>query len=216
VSEIRDSITTWIRQLKAGEAEAAQHLWENYFLRMVELARQKLAGAARTVADEEDVALSAFRSFCLRAREGRFTQLTDRGNLWPLLMAITTNKSVDLIRHLNRQRRGGRGGTGASESGDGNCMGSRGAEIVGSLSQLLSREPDPEFAIQMADELQQQLDRLNETGDTDLRRIALLKLEGCSTTEIAATIGCVRRSVERKLQVISAIWAANLEGDVDT
>ena len=213
MSDIQDSITTWIHQLKSGEADAAQHLWQHYFVRMVELARQKLAGAPRAVADEEDVALSAFRSFCLRAREGRFTQLTDRDNLWPLLMAITTNKSVDLIRHLNRQRRGG---TGTPDSGDTGRTVSKEADIASSLSDLLSREPDPEFTVQMADELQHQLLRLDQSGDADLRKIALLKLEGCSTTEIAATIGCVRRSVERKLQVIAAIWAANSEGTDDS
>lgn len=212
MSDLQESITTWIQQLKAGQADAAQHLWETYFLRMVELARQKLAGTKKTVADEEDVAVSAFRSFCVRAREGRFTQLTDRDNLWPLLMAITQNKSIDMIRRQNRQRRGG---TGAKEP-EPLSLGRIIDETANSLSDLLSREPDPEFAALMADELQHQLQHLDNAGDPDLKLIALLKLEGCSTTEIAGSIGCVRRSVERKLQVISAIWAANSKGDVES
>lgn len=72
---------------------------------MVVLARRRLEGTARAAADEEDVALSAFRSFCLGAREGRFPQLQDSGSLWPLLMVITANKSVDLTRRNNRLRR---------------------------------------------------------------------------------------------------------------
>ncbi|MFN8705174.1 MAG: ECF-type sigma factor, partial [Planctomyces sp.] len=74
------SITFWINQLKTGDVEAAQRLWELYFLRMVELARRKLEGVPKAVADEEDVALSAFRSFCSGARQGRFSQLVDRDN----------------------------------------------------------------------------------------------------------------------------------------
>ena len=41
VSDIQDSSTAWIQQLKAGEAEAALHLWENYFLRMVVITQNK-------------------------------------------------------------------------------------------------------------------------------------------------------------------------------
>ena len=64
----RNTVTLWIDQLKAGDAQAAQRLWETYFQRMVELARRKLEGAKKGAADEEDVALSAFKSFAL-ARE---------------------------------------------------------------------------------------------------------------------------------------------------
>lgn len=212
MSDIQESITAWIQQLKSGDAEAAQRLWENYFSRMVELARRKLSGTSRTVADEEDVALSAFNSFCLRAREGLFTSLTDRENLWPLLMVMTQNKSVDLIRHQNRRRRGGTGDASADADSHRRPVN----EMADQLSDLLSREPNPEFAALMADELQQQLLQLDSTGDPDLRKIAILKLEGCSTPEIATSIGCVRRSVERKLQVISAIWTANLESNDST
>jgi serine/threonine-protein kinase len=64
------SVTHWISQLRAGEAAAAQKLWEGYFRRMVELARLKLQGLPRRAADEEDVALSAFHSFCQGASAG--------------------------------------------------------------------------------------------------------------------------------------------------
>src|SRR5262249_37281756 len=58
------SVSHWIGQLKAGDHAAAQELWNNYFHRLVGLARKKLEGAPRRAADEEDVALSAFTSFC--------------------------------------------------------------------------------------------------------------------------------------------------------
>jgi hypothetical protein len=67
-----DSVTNWLVQLKAGDPAAAQALWEPYFPRMVALARQRLAGARRREADEEDVALSAFDCFCRGAEQGRF------------------------------------------------------------------------------------------------------------------------------------------------
>src|SRR5262249_46428337 len=93
------SVTRWIQELQGGEPGAAQKLWEGYFQRMVELARHKLQGMPRRAADEEDVALSAFDSFCRGAVAGRFPQLSDRNSLWPLLLAITAHKAVDLLRH---------------------------------------------------------------------------------------------------------------------
>jgi len=82
-------------------------LWERYFARLVGLARQKLRSTPRRAADEEDVALSAFDSFCRQAEAGRFPQLLDRDNLWRLLVTVTARKAFHLIRDKNRQKRGG-------------------------------------------------------------------------------------------------------------
>ena len=102
----------------------------------------------RCAADEEDVALSAFKSFWNAAQRDRFPQLTDRTSLWPLLVAITANKCVDHLRHENRQKRGG--GTDAAAM---------------NIEQIVGREPTPEFACEVADQLEYLLRRLNATGD---------------------------------------------------
>src|SRR5262249_30277678 len=84
-----DSVSQWLAQLKGADAAAAQKLWERYSRRLVGLARLKLKGSPRRTADEEDVALSAFASFCQGAEQGRFPQLADRDNLWRLLVVLT-------------------------------------------------------------------------------------------------------------------------------
>lgn len=201
-----ESVTLWIDQLKTGDAEAAQRLWEAYFRRMVELARRKLEGAPRAAADEEDVALSAFKSFCVRAREGHFTQLLDTENLWPLLMAITANKSVDYLRRQNRRKRGGTG-----RPADSDDPTPHPAPQAASLSDLMSREPTPEFAAELSDHLERLLARLDATEDPDLRTIALLKLEGYRNGEVAERLGCVPRTVERKLQLIARLWGKDVD-----
>lgn len=198
VSPHFSTVSQWIAQLKTGDAHAAQRLWETYFQRMVQLARQRLEGSPRRAADEEDVALSAFKSFCLGAQAGRFSKLMDADSLWPLLMAITANKSVDLIRENNRLKRGGTG-----KAGDDNA---KIQAYESSLSDLISRDPTPEFAAQISDNLQHLLKVLDATGDLDLRRIAILKMDGYSNQDIAESVGCVRRSVERKLQLIAGLW----------
>jgi DNA-directed RNA polymerase specialized sigma24 family protein len=190
------SVTHWIGQLKAGEPAAAQKLWEGYFQKMVELARLKLQGMPRRAADEEDVALSAFHSFCQGVGGGRFPQLQDRNNLWPLLVAITAHKAIDLLRHERRLKRGGPPREAAGQTGP-----------EAALEQVIGREPTPEFALQVAEECQRLLDRL---GDDELRSIALWKMEGLTVPEIAGRLGCVPRTVERKLQVIRKLWEETL------
>ncbi len=182
------SITRWIGELKTGDARAAERLWEAYFARMVRLARHRLEAAPRRVADEEDVALSAFFSLCTGAKEGRFPLLADRENLWAMLVAITAHKCVDLVRHENRQKRGG------------------GANLLPAFDELISQEPSPEFAAEAADQLDRLLALLDATGDADLKPIALGKLQGETPAELAERLGCSRRSVERKIQVVVKIW----------
>ncbi|MEQ8853167.1 MULTISPECIES: ECF-type sigma factor [Gimesia] len=199
MSLIEETVTQWIDQLKTGDARAAQRLWESYFLEMVEVARRKLQGAPRAVADEEDVALSAFKSFCLGAQNGRFSQVTDRENLWPLLVAITSHKSVDLIRHENRKKRGGSGSSGTESERN------KQSSPV-DFEQIIQSQPSPEFTVQLAEELERLLDLLDKTGDSTLRQVALAKMEGETTTEIAEQLGCARRTIERKLQLITRLW----------
>jgi DNA-directed RNA polymerase specialized sigma24 family protein len=191
-----DSVTQWIDQLKAGERDAVQKLWEAYFERLVALARQKLRGTPRWAADEEDVALSAFDSFCRRAAQGRFPQLLDRDDLWQLLVVLTARKACNLAQHEQRQKRGGGRVRHASalpaEAGEGSAF-----------ADLIGREPDPAFAAQVADECRRRLDDL---GDEQLRAVAVWKMEGYTNEEIAAKLGRSLPTVERKLSLIRSTW----------
>jgi hypothetical protein len=101
-------VTRWVRELQAGDRDAAQKLWEGYFHRLVGLARTKLRGQACRAADEEDVALSAFDSFCRGAARGQFPRLDDSKNLWRLLVTLTERKVRRLLRDARLQKRGGR------------------------------------------------------------------------------------------------------------
>jgi DNA-directed RNA polymerase specialized sigma24 family protein len=180
------SISRWLGQLQAGDRRAAAGLWQRYFERLVEVARGKLKDAPRRVADEEDVALSAFHSLCRGVEKGRFPQLLDRDSLWRLLVVIAARKAAHLKRDAGRQKRGGNAGDEAA------------------LDQVLDAGPTPEFAAQMEEESQRLLERL---GDDELRAVALWKMEGYTNEEIARRLDCGLRSVSRKLLVIRAIWA---------
>lgn len=189
------TVTLWIDQLRGGDEDAAQKLWERYFGQMVNLARDRLWGAKRGVADEEDVALSAFKSFCLGAKDGKFPQLMDRDTLWPLLVAIVSNKSVDLIRHENRQKRGGTGNADEREHRE-----------PEQLSHLISHDPTPEFAGEIGELFERMILKLDSVDDDDLIVIAVRRMMGDSAAEIAADLDCVTRTVERKVVLIQRLW----------
>src|SRR5262245_7227965 len=99
------AVTRWIQQLRAGDREAAQKVWESYFRRLVGLARMKLRDQPRAARDEEDIALSAFDSFFRQAEQGRYPRLGDREDLWRILVTITARKAYDLIEHEGRDKR---------------------------------------------------------------------------------------------------------------
>jgi RNA polymerase sigma factor (sigma-70 family) len=187
------SITRCIDMLKRGDRAAAEELWDSYIHRLVALARLRLGGMARRAADEEDVALSAFDSLCRRAEGGRFARLTDRDDLWRILVLITERKAIDLMRREGRQSRG-----------DGRVV---------AFSDVESQRPDdvvdpgptPEFAAQVLDEFRELLERL---GDDSLRSVALAKMEGYTNKQIADRLGCIEKTVERKLRSIRKIWSA--------
>lgn len=182
------TITQWISQLKAGNQAAAQKLWEFYFRRLVRLARKKLRGFPRRAADEEDVALSAFDDFCRCAEQGRFPQLSDRDDLWQVLVVLTDRKAIKLVHHERRQKRGG-----AATPHD----------FSAELQQIHGQGPTPEFAAEVAEQFQRLLAVL---GNEELRSVAMWKMEGYTIAEIAAKLGCVPRTVQRKLRVIRARW----------
>jgi DNA-directed RNA polymerase specialized sigma24 family protein len=191
------SITQCIEMLRRGDRAAADQLWDVYVHRLVALARRTLGAIPRQAADEEDVALSAFDSFYRRAEGGQFARLSDRNDLWQVLVVITERKAIDLMRREGRQSRG-----------EGRVRNLSEAEMADAAG-LLDPGPTPEFAAQVADECRKLLELL---GDESLRKVAIAKLEGYTNLQIAEQLGCIEQTVERKLRSIRQIWS---DGRVD-
>ncbi len=192
------SITQCFHKLCDGDNAAAQQLWEAYFDRLVELARRKIQGAKRLIADEEDVALSAFRSFCFAAQHGRYPLLSDRSDLWNLLVSITIHKALHVLRNESRKKRGG------GQQVLGNNSGYSDFDLI---EQLIGNEPTPEVAVQVVEDAES---LLNQLPSQELVELATLKLDGYTNAEIAARWQKTERTVERKLNLIRKIWSKEL------
>jgi DNA-directed RNA polymerase specialized sigma24 family protein len=194
----QDEFQAWMDGLAQGRDSAAQVLWEEYFDKLVRLARRKLEGMPRRAADEEDVALSALKSFVRGVEGGRFPNLGAPDDLWRLLVTITARKAIaERKRHLAKKRGGGliRGesvfqGAAESEPQDGIC-------------QVLGQAPTAEFQAMMTEQCEQLLSQLE---DPRLRVVALCKLEGYSNQEIARAFNSTTRTIERWLGTIRAAW----------
>jgi DNA-directed RNA polymerase specialized sigma24 family protein len=196
-----DSVTCWLDGIKSGDDWEIQKLWDRYFQRLVRLAGKKLPAHGRRAFDEEDIALSAFQSFCDRAGKGQFPQLNDRDDLWKVLATITVRKALDTMRRQTRQKRGGGKVLGESAllAGGDHDEG----RDPGGLAEVLGREPTPEAVVRFAEDYQRFLSRLE---DPELRSIAVRRLEGQTAPEIAAANQVSTKTIERKLRLIRAIW----------
>jgi DNA-directed RNA polymerase specialized sigma24 family protein len=106
-------------------------------------------------------------------------------------------KALDTMRHQVRQKRGG-----GHVLGESALLVSQGGEGEG-LAEVLGREPTPEDVARFADDYRSMLAKLD---DPSLRSIAQRRLEGQTTQQIAAANKVSTKTIERKLQLIRAIW----------
>jgi DNA-directed RNA polymerase specialized sigma24 family protein len=200
--QCEESVSQWIVGTKQGDCQAVQELWKRYFEQLVRLARARLGGMPRRVADEEDVALSAFASFCRAAKQGRTPQLADRDGLWRLLIKLTAQKAVDQRRYDGCAKRGG-----GRVRGESALAHREVSESNAGLDRVIGDTPTPEFAAIVAEQCSRLLDCLSD----DLRPLALAKMEGYTNEEIAGKLDCSLSTVERGLRLIRKIWQREMD-----
>jgi RNA polymerase sigma factor (sigma-70 family) len=186
-----------LRRCRDGDEDAAEEIFRRYVERLTRLARSRLSPRLAGRTDPEDVVLSAWRSFFVGARAGRFS-LGRSGDLWRLLVSITMHKLYRQARRHTAERR---------------CV-----AVEQSLERTAEewlpadgREPTPDEAITLADELEAVLSRLDACG----RRVLELRLQGESLATIAADTGCSERTVRRLLAQIRELLAGRLGDRTD-
>ena len=185
--------------LCAGDPQAAKALWDEYYKRLVSLARRALGNFPRRAFDEEDVALSAMHSFLKEAKDGRLYRWKDSREVWALLRTIARRKAFAQKNHELRQKRGN--GKVRGESAFGQIDGS--PSTAAGIQRVSDAGPTPSQRIALAEKADQLLDVLE---DESLRQVARLRLAGHNTQEIANMFGCCRRTVERQFERIRKRW----------
>ena len=171
-------------RFRAGEERAAAAIYGRYCEKLLALARQRISRKISARLDPDDVVQSAYRSFFLRARRGEYS-LGRNGDLWRLLASITLHKLLKQVRRHTADRRTVRRETACD------------AAALDPL-ELAAREPTPEQAAALADELARIFAELQPGQRTMLE----LRLQGCELQEIAAETGKSERTVRRFLAAL--------------
>lgn len=176
-----DLVARW----RGGDEQAANELFHRYAGRLLALAQSRLSAQLAGRVNAEDVVQSAYRSFFVHARAGRYV-FERNGDLWRLLVAITLHKVRGQIEHHKAGKRDVR-----LERGDGGAW-------FGLPPDALAQDPSPAEAAALADELEQVMRRLEPAQ----RKMFELRLQGYSLEEIAGQCECSIRTVKRGLSTI--------------
>ena len=172
----------------AGDEEAAAALFGRYVSRLTVLARARMAPRIAQRFDPEDVVLSAYRSFFLRARNGQFS-LASSGDLWKLLVGIMLNKLHRQVARHSADKRDARRDQPLPE----------GADSAWQTFALSKQAPAPEEAAAMAELVETFMAELEPAQ----RRVLELRLLDHTLEEIAALTKRNERTVRRTLHVLA-------------
>ena len=168
---------------KSGSQQAAQVLVDRYMLRLTALTQSRLSRLLMRRLDADDIVLSAWRSFFVAANRSRL-QVPDDDNLWPLLATFTLRK---LQRQAQRQLADRR-----------NMAREMSLNDDDDWQELVSREPAPDDAAQLTNDIEALLARLEPTD----REIMMYRLQGEELEAIAVRMKCSERTVRRAMQRI--------------
>ncbi len=182
MAKLNSSSVRIFRGVVADEPDAATRLFHRYLQRLCRLAQTRLAPRLAQRLDAEDVVMSAYRSFFVGAKAGRFW-IQESGDLWALLAKITLRKLYRSAAHHAAEKRSVLREQPLDEriSSDGDWV--------------ISEQPSPEEAVTLADELESLLRSL----PPEHRRIVELRLQGELIDEIARACDLSERTIRRIL-----------------
>jgi RNA polymerase sigma-70 factor (ECF subfamily) len=156
-----------------------------YAQRLYSVAPQHLSGRLAARVDGEDVVQSVFRTFFRRQAAGEFDCETS-SDLWRLLVRITICKArakarrhTGPMRDVRREER---------------------PDDMAWLSEAASREPGPEEAAALLDQVESLLEGLPPF----YAQLLAMRLEGCKVNRIAAELGVSRQTVYRALKLLQS------------
>ena len=158
----------------------------------------------RSVANESEIALSAFNSFVGQVREGKFPNIADQDDMWRLVKRFAIRKASDTRKNLWAQKRGG----GKVIVGQSDCTDDLGVEH--GINVAADKQGGPSGPVEVADLINTMLERLPDDRHRD---VILLKLQGASVATIAECLGTTTRTVQRLLKKIEDSWQAELLED---
>lgn len=167
-------------RLREGDQRAASQIFNEYSLRLAELAKSRLQGALGAKVDADDVLQSAFRSFFVRHRDGQF-EVDSWDSLWSLLAVITLRKCGKQVDHYRAACRNLKR---EACQGDDDTLAS---------FEAIARDPTPDESASLLETVETILRELSPRD----RQIVERTLAGEAVEEIGDQVACSERTVER-------------------
>ena len=140
MSDLNSSSARIFASFVADEPDAAAQLFHRYLRRLCRLAQTRLSPRLAQRLDPEDVVMSAYRSFFVSARAGRFW-IQESGDLWALLTKITLRKLYRSAAHHSAEIRAIQRETAFPETDD-------------PYTWVISEQPSAADALALADEVE--------------------------------------------------------------
>src|SRR5262245_25748142 len=173
-----------LARYRTGDEQAATELFRRYVSRLTALARARIAPRIGRRFDAEDVVLSAYRSFFVRARDGQFS-LAHSGDLWRLLVGIVLRKLYHQVDRHTAERR----------SIDREQPLPAGGESAWEAVLFSRANPSAEETIAMAELVESLMSQLEPLS----RQVVELRLQNCRISEIVAATQRSERTIRRIL-----------------
>ena len=191
------SVNALIGSLRAGSPLAFRQVFDRFFRAHVARLERRLGGAYPGVEGPEDVALSVFRRLwgVVVAQSPLTSALSDRRGLLRILSVLTRQKLREVYRYEHRQQRDSHRTRREADI-------SSPESACSSAQETVASAPPVDWDVAFLDLLTHLLGQLSERQQA----VALRKLDGLSSREIAAELRCSQRTVERQLSEIRDRW----------
>jgi RNA polymerase sigma-70 factor (ECF subfamily) len=182
------SVESFVRSLRAGDPGATKEVFDQYVDRLVAMARKRISLRLAGRIDPEDIVQSVFRTFFHRAKQGQF-EFNAEDDICRMLARITVHKTLRQVAHHQAGKRDA-----GRDAGSGD-------ETQDLVVNLLSREPSPDEATALIDQMEHFLSELNP----ESRKILELRMQGYSTLEISKQLNVTDRKIRRLMERIRAL-----------
>jgi len=155
---------------------------EEIFQQLLAKVKKDLQASPVQGEKEDDIVMSAIRTFMRRDKERKFSELRDSKDLLHMMLWLIARKIADKRRRQARR-------------GDRHVLG----------PEILEAEPASSLGVVECRELLDLLD--NPPRVADLRQIAVWKSDGYTNLEIASKLACSEATVRRKVTEIRNRWS---------
>jgi RNA polymerase sigma-70 factor (ECF subfamily) len=172
MSQTQADFAELLARARLGDGSAMEQLVKEYEPEVRLVARVRLGAALRPYLDSVDLVQSVHRSLMLGLREDRF-DISTPANLVALALTIVRRKIARQWRRHRRQQRLHLGEADTAEN------------LPQLIASLGSSEADPQAAATLHDQIERLLSEMNDVE----RRLVELRLEGCTTAEVARRLG---------------------------